>query len=258
MTFPKTIHQIWLQGKDRIPDKFLPNIDKIKRYHKTWNYILWDDVMIIKLLRMNKTWIDVYYKLTFLHQKVDYARYIILYVFGGVYIDIDVMILKPFDTLIDKFKNYDLIVSRVNLNRVESIIYSGKYMCINNGIIISKRRTNIMRKIIEQVNNNHSCKILSMKFHCISNTTGPNMFTDIILKNAGEKIKILDPQYLEPQILGTGGITQDTYAIHHHEGSWLDKRIKSLAILYFKNKKLFVTATVLILLLIILILSRII
>jgi inositol phosphorylceramide mannosyltransferase catalytic subunit len=236
-SIPKIIHQIWLQGKNQIPNKYIPYINTIHQYHpkQTWQYILWDDIMIIQLLRQNKVWIDTYYKLTYLHQKVDYARYIILFIYGGIYIDMDVIMIKPLDSLLYKLQDYDLVVSKINMNLFDNIINCGRNICINNGIIMAKPGALILAQIIDYINQHPNCSGF-IKFNCINNTTGPKVFTRIILDHLNNKIKILDSEYLEPQVFGTGRITNNTYAIHKHDGTWLSSWLRQLASFYVRNK----------------------
>ncbi|XWV26812.1 glycosyltransferase [Tupanvirus soda lake] len=259
MPIPKILHQIWLQGEKQIPYKFIPNINKVKQFHLTWKYILWDDLAIIQLLRKNDIWIQTYYKLTYLHQKIDYAKYIILYEYGGVYVDVDVIMVKPFDTLLDNNKSVELVVSKTNLGWFESMIYCGRELCINNGIIMAQPKSPILNSVIDYVNNHTSCSGYFTKFGCINKTTGPVMFTHILLdhntshiitptsfakqpacplwsNNAGIGITILDPEYLEPKTLGTGDITENTYCIHEHEGSWLNQSFKQIVGFYIKHR----------------------
>lgn len=236
MTFPKIIHQIWLQGENNIPEKFLPEISRIKNFHPSWQHIMWDDITIINLLRKNKIWIDTYYEFKYLHQKVDYAKYVILYEYGGVYLDVDISILKPFDHLLDEYSDYDMLVSKLKINKFESIICCRKPICINNGTIISKPKNLTMEKLINYINDHPHHKSIT-KFACISNTTGPIVFTSIILKDINNKtIKILEPEYLEPKILGIGEITLNTYVVHEHEGSWFSSSFRNMAQFYFRHK----------------------
>lgn len=261
MAFPKIIHQIWLQGQDNIPDKFFSNIGTIKKFHASWQYMLWDDISIIKLLRKNKIWIDTYYKFNYLHQKVDYAKYIILYEHGGAYIDIDVLVLKSLDTLIGEYSDYDLLVSKVNLNKFESMLYCRKPVCVNNGTIIAKYHNPTMAKLIDHINNHPQYYMLTSKFTTINNTTGPIVFTKIILDElVNSKIKILDSEFLEPKLLGIGDITHNTYMVHEHEGSWLNSSFRKMAQFYFKHKPiifvLFIIIIIIVMTIIILSLCR--
>jgi len=235
MPIEKIIHQIWIQGKDQIPEKFLPNTEGIVKLHPNWKYILWCEIKIIRLLRQNKVWLDTYYKFNYLHQKIDYAKYVILYKFGGVYVDMDAVVLKSFDSLLDSCMKYDLIVSKINLNRFESMLYCQRPVCINNGIIMAQRSNSIIKKLVDSIDENPT-SLNPIKFFSINHTTGPSMFTKIILDNMNDQTMILKPEYLEPQIFGMGDVTSNTYAIHQHEGSWLNKSFKKFGEFYIRNR----------------------
>ena len=51
-----TIHQIWLQGYEKIPEKYIHNINLIKKYNPKAKYIFWDEKLILNLLKSNKAW----------------------------------------------------------------------------------------------------------------------------------------------------------------------------------------------------------
>lgn len=248
--FPHIIHQIWLQGKDNIPEKYQPNIEKILKNQSKWKYILWDDIMIINLLRKNKVWIDTYYKLEYLHHKVDFARYIILYIYGGAYIDMDAKIIKPLDEIINKNNEYELIVSMLNSNILENYIHCGYNQCLNNGIIITKKNNTIIKKMVDYIVQNPKCSSVSTKISCIQNITGPRRFTQIIYDNMNSKVKILEPEYLEPCTLGVCNITDKTHVIHDHEGTWYSQNLRTLAVFYLNNKWLVYICIIIILLVI--------
>jgi mannosyltransferase OCH1-like enzyme len=232
--FPLNIHQIWLQGFNDMPIKYLPFIKKIKLLHPSWNYYFWDEITIIKLLQLNKQWIKTYYKFIYLHQKVDYARYIILYIYGGVYIDIDVEMIKPLDDLLDKYKNKTLIVSKLELKKFESLFFSGTNICINNGIIISVAKEKIIQKLIEHIDEHPTYNLLHNKFFTINNTTGPKIFTKIILKNLHPRVEILDNKYFEP----TNDLS-NSYCIHHQDNTWLNNDFIFFKNFYLGHRKLF-------------------
>ena len=239
MTFPKIIHQIWIQGQDNIPTKFHKYVNQIKSMHNIndgWQYILWDDLKIISFLRQHKKLIDTYYKLEYLHQKVDFARYVILYIFGGIYIDMDAYTVKPLDNLFEKFKDYNLIVSKMDMNKFEK--YVMQYH-INNGIIISKKGSVVLKDLIDIVINNPDCKSYHNKMNCILSTTGPYVFTQVMekhLKKKNKEIIALENYYLEPCILNICNVTKDTYIKHTHEGTWYSNKIKSVGQMYLRNR----------------------
>jgi inositol phosphorylceramide mannosyltransferase catalytic subunit len=243
--FPKIIHQIWMQGEDNIPQKFVPFIESIKQNHKTWQYKLWDEIQILVLLRSlkkeYKIWHDVYYKFNYLHQKVDFARYIILYIYGGIYIDIDVRSIKSLDPLINKYQQYNLIISESNSSLLSNYILCGRTNCVNNGILISVPANIILLRfintIITIININEdkimgTCGVLSNKMSCINNTTGPKKFKDILEnENKDSEYIVLDKEYMEPCRDGNCNITNNTYLAHVHSQTWFYKGIYQ----YFKK-----------------------
>lgn len=237
-SFPNIIHQIWLQGENNIPNEFQINMEQNKKLHKTWTYILWDDIKIINLMRKDKTLIDTYYTLEYLHLKVDFARYVIIYIYGGVYIDMDAKCQKSLDPLLKQYEEYDLILSKVNCNLLECYINCRNKTCLNNGIIISKKNNIIMKKMIDYVLGHPHCSFLSTKITCIQNITGPKRLTDIVYKNINDKVKLLDYDYLEPCNIDKCNITENTYVVHKHNISWIPNFLKRIFKFYVHNKML--------------------
>lgn len=228
MIFEKHIHQIWLQGNEHMPEKFQTNVDELRNLHPDWKYTLWDDMKIIKLLRSKNnifgdSLIDIYYKLQYLHQKVDFARYVILYEYGGAYVDMDAKNIHSMDNLLVEYKNYDMIVSKLNLNFIENLITTNSRYSINNGVIIAKKKAMILEKLIQEIIDDYECNgwIRMMKIFCINETTGPKRFTQVIQKYHSQyPIKILSHEYFEPCVLENCDVTDNTYFIHRHERSW--------------------------------------
>jgi mannosyltransferase OCH1-like enzyme len=241
---PKIIHQIWMQGENNIPKKFYNNIKIIKDMHPNWKYLLWDEIKILNMIKNDSDLLNTYYKFVHLHQKIDFAKYIMLYKYGGVYLDMDSYTQKPIDTLLEKYKNYDLILSKIDLDSIyESYFICGSNWCMNNGIILSLPKSIVLEKVIEEIIKNPICGI-GGKFFCIQNTTGPSKFTKIIKKYMKEHpdindVIILEAEYLEPCKLNKCNITENTYTVHSHEGSWLNDNFKSFGQFYVNNTVLF-------------------
>ena len=94
-TIPNIIHFIWLGGP--LPDKFKPYIDSWSHFHPVK---LWTEKEESQL-----NWIHPWAKLLYedaqnFAEKSDILRYEILFQHGGIYSDIDVFCLKPFDDLL--------------------------------------------------------------------------------------------------------------------------------------------------------------
>jgi mannosyltransferase OCH1-like enzyme len=273
INIPKIIHQIWLQGISYISNEAHERVNKIKNIHnindkeviiridaeikkrdEQWKYKLWDEIQILTLLQtLDKEYIEKYYKFIYLHQKVDYAKFIILKIYGGIYIDIDCNIIKNLDKLFERVKDYDFICSYLSQNNKVINYVSCGYMdkCINNGIIISKKNTDICNYIINKLE--HECEsILDKKESCINNTTGPKIFNKIIHSylndnNNKSKVLILPPEYLEPCLFDVCNNTENTYIQHIHEWSWVDNNsYKNISIFYTRNTTLLNTICIII------------
>lgn len=266
-TIPKIIHQIWLQGTSYISNESRERINKIKSIHKVksidnthleeerrirvvgiWEYKLWDEVQILNLLhKLDKKYIEKYYKFIYLHQKVDYAKFIILKVYGGIYIDIDCNIIKNLDGLFEHVKDNDFIISYLSqTNKLFNYVGCG-YLdkCINNGIIISKKNTDICNYIIDELE--YDCNnLLTRKSTCITNTTGPKIFNKIIysyLSNSNKrsnksKVLILPPEFIEPCLFDVCNNTENTYIQHIHEWTWIGDNYKNICLFYTRNTAL--------------------
>ncbi len=244
MSIPKVIHQIWLQGENNLPSKFNNNIKTIKDNHDKWQYYLWDEKDILELIKNDKDLINKYYKFMYLHQKVDFAKIVILYNYGGIYIDIDAYTNKNLDELFANYVDYDLVISDLkdigfisNMSICRSI---GK--CYNNGIFISKKKADILKYMID--NFETECLFIDSKIQCIQKTTGPYIFNKIINKyikldnrENKSKIKILNYDYLEPCTMDICDITNNTYIVHKHENSWINNTVKSVMHFYVKYFK---------------------
>ena len=134
------IHQIWMQGENEIPEKLKKNMKRIKEMHvmhshSPWQYMFWDSTKIIELMTKYH-YISSYSAFTYLHQKVDFAKLVILYVYGGILIDMDAYTHQPLDRLFSRYSNEDFVVSKVKtVNWLTNYIVCGDTdFCINNGV----------------------------------------------------------------------------------------------------------------------------
>lgn len=115
MTYvPKIIHQIMHNFKEKyppkettelpeIPEKWKLSPEEWKRLHPGWQYMLWDSYKSRELIRINYPWfLEKYDSYKYPIQRVDSARYFILYHYGGVYSDLDLYPLVNIEQYISK------------------------------------------------------------------------------------------------------------------------------------------------------------
>lgn len=96
---PRIIHQIWFQfGENGLPTPSIKNqhnAHEIIKDNPNWEYVLWNRTLVEKFISAQyPKYYNVYNDLQFDIQKVDFARYVILYHYGGIYLDFDVKLNK--------------------------------------------------------------------------------------------------------------------------------------------------------------------
>lgn len=235
------IHQIWYQGQTELPAKFRPNQKSWKKMHPTWKYMLWDKNTMQNLINKYPKYIRLYKNFKYMHQKIDFFKYLMLYDQGGVYIDMDAKPLKPLDGLLDEFLYANVIVSELPINKIESYLVVGFERMINNGTIFAISGSPFLIDLVEKINQEPSLMLTLSKYQAISRTTGPKKFTEVALNHSNDcGMVILPSKYLEPCYSNDNEceITTDSYINHEHSQTWLNPLILHLAKLYFllKNK----------------------
>jgi mannosyltransferase OCH1-like enzyme len=164
---PKIIHQIWLGPRDPPLDWMASWKDGFcKKYN--WKYILWRDKDIKKLNLRN---IVVFNNATSWQQKSDIARYEVLYKYGGIYLDVDMIWLKTNLNLYLNLETSHFIGVQEHFSR--NLQYIGKPFISNGFIAVSKNNTiikNCIQKLPKRIN-------LSKKAFI---TTGPGLLNSCI------------------------------------------------------------------------------
>lgn len=94
---PRIIHYCWFGGKE-IPMQYQAYIDSWKKYCPDYEIKEWNEsnfnincCSYVKEAYNAKKWAFI----------ADYARFFILYNYGGIYFDTDVELLRPIDTLVE-------------------------------------------------------------------------------------------------------------------------------------------------------------
>lgn len=234
---PKIIHQIWFQGLKNLPEEHKNKRESWKRLNPHFEYMLWDnESMLFIISTLYPQYLNTYNNFKYMHQKIDFFKYIVLYAYGGIYADMDTINLKPLDSLLNKYKDSEIIVGKLAVNNLESFLLSGRSQTINNGIIMGVKGHKLFEELIKNINND---KIYLSKYSEINNTTGPSFFTEIVNKLKNDKITILDSDYLEPCYSKNPYcvVSKKAYADHQHSQSWVDGGLLNLATLYYFLKR---------------------
>ena len=250
MRFVKNIFQCWLQGEDKITkDIFKQNVYNWKSLNNDWNYKLVDENDLkIACKLFSQECLNTFNKFDLLHLKVDFGRYVLIYIYGGIYVDMDMYILrnlssnKDIKTLIDMSTTKHVLgLSSININKIESLFFCGRNRVINNAMMLSSPRNPILKRIIKNIiNNNNNYK---NSYEKIQKTTGPIFINNFLAKYIDNQYKnhfihVFPHYYFEPYTpYGTAcDINDNTISIHKMEMSWVSNDIKFFIKLYYNLK----------------------
>ena len=174
MNFPKNIFQTW-KTKD-IPDNWKTAQQSVIDKNPNWKYTLLTDLDNENIVKENfpdfyETFISFKYPI----QRADAIRYCVLYLYGGIYIDLDYICNKTFDGL--------------SLNREIGLIKSSNTKDIfTNSFLVSQQGSHFWLLCIEQIKQSLPWYKKITKHFEIMNSTGP-----FLINNLANKY----PQYIE-------------------------------------------------------------
>lgn len=206
---PKKIHYCWF-GENPLPEIAIKCMSSWKEYCPDYEIIRWDESncdlsinQFVKEAYENKKWAFV----------SDYFRLKVVEEHGGVYLDIDVELLKPLDDLLqsDGYMGFEL----------------GEKHYINSGLgFAAIAKQPVIEKLRESYEN-----IPFVKTDGSFDTTPcPRRDTKVLVKlglqqNNREQeidgITFVPATYFSPlSYLGEENFTNKTYSIHHFNASW--------------------------------------
>jgi inositol phosphorylceramide mannosyltransferase catalytic subunit len=148
----KLIHFIWVDknniGNDNVfvPQKYLDGISKWKELYADWTIKLWKGSEILHIINnINSDIIKkTFYNYKHFICKLDFVRFLILYLYGGLYLDCDTYCHKKYDFT----KHKSLVLIKEPENNVKKN-YPGYDFVIINGYMYSDKNNPNLLKILD-------------------------------------------------------------------------------------------------------------
>lgn len=232
---PKIIHQLWKDNN--IPEHLRLMQKSVLNNHPTYEYKLWTDELLIEFIRQFYPNILDYYQTGIEHiiQQIDFVRLLLLYHYGGVYIDIDSFCINPVDDIL----NYPC--SFINTKKHEAFSDNYYPLVLNNAFIAAEKDNHFIQQILihiieynDPVNYKEYCSF-NPAYTKILKSAGPLCITDVYLNYSFKScINLLSSDYYfgssydkkmtANQILEYGikvsHNIKNCHFIHLHESSW--------------------------------------
>jgi len=188
--FPRILFQTW-KSKTSIPTNMTYWSSTCVSKNLSFRHILWDDADNLRFVQEQFPWfLPTYEGYDLEIKRADAIRYMFLYTYGGIYIDMDFECLQPFDSLLKEYSHYDILLGSIT---TDGDRWKSKNS-IPNAIMFSKPGHPFWLEVLEllQRYSNDSRK-------GVEDQTGPVVLKEAYLKSSYfYKIKILEPKVLYP------------------------------------------------------------
>lgn len=174
MAIPKIIHQVW-EGRTEpsMPTRLQILARSWKRNNPDWEYHLWNGKEMDELVETYfPEYLTLYKGFPYSVQRWDTIRYMILYLYGGVYVDLDSECFRPIDNLL---KNKVMCFGE---EPPSNNVYPDIDLLIGNAFMASEPKHESWLKILKEIQ-----KVMKQEHpkdgRAVVYTTGPLMLSKL-------------------------------------------------------------------------------
>lgn len=199
MSIPRIIHYCWLSN-DPVPKKMKQYIAGWEKILPEYEFVKWD---LNRFDKDSSAWVsEAVYAKKYAFAS-DYIRLYAIYHYGGIYLDMDVEVIKPFNDLLDK--PYMLAYESPD----NKLIEAGCFGAENNAPFI--------KACLAHYKDRHF-----IRADGTLDTCALSKIMSSIIRKRPSKLDIYPWEYFTAKSFKTGLETpgENTYAIHHFAGSW--------------------------------------
>lgn len=230
MKIPKIIHQIYEDPAG--PSKLCVKLaESWKEKNLDWEYRFWGKAEIDAFFNDNFTYLyeSVYKKFPFDVQRWDLIRLLVLYRYGGLYVDMDYECLNSIDTILKDSSCCIGLEPQKNTEHYEMPLLLG------NAFIAATPKHDFIIHAIAYIQLNGLTNLSKHNPTQVMKSTGPFMFTKLYneYKNK-KKIKLLPDYHVAPLVkneikeylMGENKydrLIKNAYAMHYFMGSWIEE-----------------------------------
>lgn len=238
---PKIIHQTW--KTKRLPPMFQKSQKSWKSMNPDWKYRFYSDRECMAFVQKHfPQYMSLYQALCSGVQRSDLFRYLVMYHYGGIYVDMDTTCLQPIDHWLDPLKNtcdtLDCVIGKDFQNRdPEGSGFGSEIEEYLQWCLLSVPNHPLWIQVVEKIDDR------LQERPCHENNefdedytlwlTGPGVMTDTI-KAFLQEPQFMDIHFVEPGYLGNcsnhlitdrNTCLQKAYLDHHYAGTWRNENI---------------------------------
>lgn len=151
--------------KTKVNEPVFELINNTMLLNPEFNYKIITDLDIVQIIKDNFSddILNAFLKLNIGAAKGDFTRYILIYLYGGIYLDLDSSISKPISDFIFEHKEYD------------NILFIDTHYNFEQWILIAKPRNILFKYMIDEM-----VRRIMNNVDNIFLVTGPTLFNDVI------------------------------------------------------------------------------
>lgn len=155
-------------------------------------------------------------------QKADYIRLSLLYKYGGLWLDADIIVFKSLQQLFDLLDKYDFIGFGCHFNNCH--IKTVGYPKPANWVIGSKKKGLLMERCLKRANFilNNQPNLLKVKYHCLGRELLWSQIDYLLKNNSSWKYYHFDSKCIERDSSG-----KKLYNSRHISNESIDKQCQS-------------------------------
>ena len=234
---PRIIHYCWLSG-DPVPANLQKCMQSWKRCLPDYEFIHWN---LDRFPLGTSIWVDEACKNRKFAFATDYIRLYALYKYGGIYLDMDVEVLKSFNPFLSL--NTMMCYENSGDGRLEVAAFG------------AEKEAMWVKTCLDYYENRHfvnadgsfNTKVLPMVIRDRLKNSGYELESAEKVCQAeaciGKKIPVFPFDFFSPKSYATGKIqkTERTFSVHHFAGTWLpwycrlEKKICSILGLTYRD-----------------------
>lgn len=222
---PKIIHYCWF-GRNPLPELAQKCIASWKKYLPDYEIKEWnEDNFNVNIIPYTA---EAYAAKKYAFVS-DYARFWILYKYGGIYFDTDVEVIRPIDDIIAKgnfmgFETDPLPFFDEKINMRKASVNPGLGLGVAPGFCLIQKMLDFYegRHFVHEDNMRNQITVVHIATHVLLNEG----LKDVSGIQKVDDCYVYPSEYFCPINVMTGRIhvEKDTRTIHHYAGTWVDKK----------------------------------
>ena len=207
MSIPRIIHYCWLSD-DPVPEKMKLYIEGWRKLLPDYEFVKWD---FDRFEKNSSVWVSEAFDSKKYAFASDYIRIYAVYNYGGVYLDMDVEVLKPFDVLLDS--PYMFAYESPDEDLIEA------------GCFGAQKYDPFLKACLDYYKDRHF-----ISRDGVLDTLPLSRVMSDVMRERDMKRSIYSWEYFTAKSYTTGIETpgRNTYAIHHFAGSWKSKEERKI------------------------------